>query len=107
MKIQMTATALLATAALGGGLALAQETPGQGAAGSQGSAGSQAPAATVNTETAPPQIEGEVVGIDRTNGMVTVRGRDGQTHEFRGNDSTLKDLKVGDRLELTLRQPAR
>lgn len=56
---------------------------------------------------APQKIEGRVVGIDRATGMVTLQSSDGRTHQFRGNDETLRDLKVGDRLELSLRQPAR
>jgi ribosomal protein S1 len=55
----------------------------------------------------PSKIEGRVTKIDRNSGMVTLQASDGQIHEFRGNDETLKDLKVGDRLELTLRQPPR
>ena len=91
----MTVATLLATVAFGGGLALAQGKP------------AEQPAASVKTQTTPGQIEGEVTGIDRQTGMVTVRAADGQTHQFRGNADTLRDLKVGDRLELTLRQPAR
>ncbi len=86
----------LATAVLGNGLALAAGKP------------AEQPAASVGTKSAAPQkIEGQVVSIDKKNGMVTLRAADGQTHQFQGNDETLKDLKVGDRLELTLRQPAR
>jgi hypothetical protein len=91
----VTLAALLATAALGDGVAFAQGKP------------AEQPAASVKTQTTPGQIEGEVTGIDRQTGMVTVRAADGQTHQFRGNADTLRDLKVGDRLELTLRQPAR
>jgi hypothetical protein len=39
--------------------------------------------------------------------MVTLQANDGRVHEFRGNDETLKDLKVGDNLELSLRQALR
>jgi hypothetical protein len=61
-------------------------------------------AAVPNT---PAKIEGRVTKIDRDSGMVTVQANDGRTHEFRGNDETLKDLKVGDNLELSLRQAPR
>jgi hypothetical protein len=90
----MTVATLLATAAVGGGLALAQGKP------------AEQPSASMKTQPTPQQIEGEVTGIDRATGMVTVRAGDGQTHQFRGNADTLQNLKVGDRLELTLRQPA-
>ncbi|MGH7312829.1 MAG: hypothetical protein ACREJV_06635 [Candidatus Rokuibacteriota bacterium] len=86
------AAALVASLGLGG-VAMAQGKPTDQPAAS--------PSAT------PPKIEGRVTKIDRNSGMVTLQGPDGQTHEFRGNDETLKDLKVGDSLELTLRQPPR
>lgn len=89
-------TGVVATAVLGSGLALAAGKP------------AEQPAASVGTTSpAPKKIEGRVVSIDARSGMVTLRAADGQTHQFRGNEETLKDLKVGDRLELTLRQPAR
>jgi hypothetical protein len=53
------------------------------------------------------KIDGRVTKIDRSTGMVTLQTADGPIHEFRGKDETLKDLKVGDRLEPTLRQPRR
>src|SRR5262245_15019101 len=80
-----------------GGVALAQTKPTDKP--------TDHPAAAVPSS--PAKIEGHVTKIDRKSGMVTLQGSDGQAHEFRGNDETLKDLKVGDRLELTLRQPAR
>jgi len=88
------AAALVAGLALDGGVALAQgkSTDQPAASGPSG---------------APAKIEGRVTKIDRNSGMVTLQGSDGQTHEFRGNDETMKDLKIGDRLELTLRQPTR
>lgn len=63
------------------------------------------PAAAVPSS--PSKTEGRVTKIDRNSGLVTLQASDGQIHEFRGNDETVKDLKVGDRVELTLRQPAR
>ena len=52
---------------------------------------------------APQMIDGQVVAIDHASGMVTIKASDGQTHQFRGNAETLKDLKVGDQLEAKLR----
>jgi Cu/Ag efflux protein CusF len=53
---------------------------------------------------APPKIEGTVMAIDQQSGTVTLRGSDGQTHSFKGDSETLKDLKVGDTLELNKRK---
>jgi hypothetical protein len=56
---------------------------------------------------APQQMAGQVVKIDAPSNMVTVKADDGSIHEFRGNPDTIKDLKVGDRIELTKRGVAR
>jgi hypothetical protein len=61
------------------------------------SPGAQTPAA------APEKIEGTVTDIDGKNNMVSVRTPGGQMHQFRGNPETIKDLKVGDKLELNKR----
>lgn len=63
-------------------------------------AGAQNP----QTPQSPPRVEGQVVRIDQKQGKVTVRGSDGTTHEFNASPETLKDLKVGDRIEARLRQ---
>ena len=52
---------------------------------------------------APERLEGQVIAVDQNDGKVTIRGADGQTHEFRGNKDTVREYKVGDRLELNLR----
>ena len=54
---------------------------------------------------APQQLDGQVVKIDKKAGMVTLKTADGTTHEFRANQETLNDLKVGDKLEAKLRTP--
>jgi hypothetical protein len=51
----------------------------------------------------PQAVDGQVVKIDKGQGKVTVRGADGATHEFQASKETLKDLKVGDRIEAKLR----
>jgi len=40
-----------------------------------------------------------VVSIDHNKGVMMVRFPDGSTQEFRGNRDTLKDYKVGDKIE--------
>jgi len=52
---------------------------------------------------APEKIEGTVTDIDGKTNMVTLRSESGQQMQFRGNPETIKDLKVGDRLELNKR----
>jgi hypothetical protein len=52
---------------------------------------------------APQKIEGEVTAVDTTSGMITLRGSDGKTHQFRGSQDTLRDYKVGDQVQLNLR----
>ena len=44
-------------------------------------------------------IDGLVTKIDLDRHLVTVRSSDLVTHEFEASDETLKDLKVGDRIE--------
>ena len=61
-----------------------------------------APAASPSA-TAPEKIEGTVTDIDRKSGTVTLRGEDGKTFQFRGDAETLRDLKVGQTIELTRR----
>ena len=56
---------------------------------------------------APSRIEGEVVAVNPDAGSITVRMSDGTTQEFRGNAETLKDYKVGDRIEGKLRSQPR
>ena len=52
---------------------------------------------------APQKIDGQVTAIDMSSGMVTVKGDDGKSHQFRGSQETLRDYKVGDQVQLTLR----
>jgi hypothetical protein len=59
-------------------------------------------AASPNTS-APARIDGEVVAVNPDAGTMTVRMSDGTTQEFRGNRETLKDYKVGDKIEGRLR----
>jgi hypothetical protein len=64
------------------------------------------PSASVGTSSRPPapeKIEGTVTKIDLRNNAVTVKSTDGSTHEFRGDPETVRDLKVGDRIDVKLR----
>jgi aconitase B len=50
------------------------------------------------------KVEGQVVKIDQAQGKVTVREPGGTVHEFQASAETLKDLKVGERIEAKLRE---
>ena len=51
----------------------------------------------------PAQVGGEVTKIDAARGRVTVRESDGTVYEFQASTDTLRDLKVGGRVEARLR----
>jgi hypothetical protein len=52
---------------------------------------------------APQKVEGQVVRVDQKQGTVTIKGNDGKTHEFTASNETIRDFKVGDRIEAQLR----
>jgi hypothetical protein len=52
---------------------------------------------------APKKIEGEVVKVDPKTRTITVRTHDGKQQEFQGSAETVKDYKVGDKMEANLR----
>jgi len=58
-----------------------------------------APRAATAAEQASEIIDGLVTKIDLERHRVTVRSSDLQIHEFEASDETLKELKVGDRIE--------
>jgi len=49
------------------------------------------------------KVAGEVVKVDQAEGRVTIKEADGKAYEFLAHKDTLQNLKVGDRLEATLR----
>jgi hypothetical protein len=55
---------------------------------------------------APAMVAGEVIKVDMNESKLTLRASDGTVHEFNASKDTLKDVKVGDRLEAKLRKPA-
>ena len=54
----------------------------------------------------PERIAGQVVKVDHPTSRVTIKETNGKTYEFTADKETLQNLKVGDRLEATLRVPA-
>jgi hypothetical protein len=55
---------------------------------------------------APQKVEGQVVSVDQNQSKVTIRGSDGKTHEFQASPETIRDFKVGDKIEAQLRGAA-
>jgi hypothetical protein len=51
----------------------------------------------------PQMIEGQVTRVDPGRSKITIRGKDGSTHEFEASKETLQDYKVGDTIEAKLR----
>ena len=50
-------------------------------------------------------VEGVVTNIDLDRSRVTIRSSDGTVYEFEASAETLKDLKLGDRIEAKRRPP--
>jgi Cu/Ag efflux protein CusF len=63
-----------------------------------------APRAATAAEQAPETIAGLVTKIDHDRSRVTLRTSDGETHEFEASPETLRDLKLGDRIEAKRRE---
>ena len=66
-------------------------------------AGQTKPSCDQMKASAPQKVEGRVVRVDAKGGKVAVAEADGKTHEFQASKETLKDLKVGDKIEANLR----
>jgi Cu/Ag efflux protein CusF len=66
-------------------------------------AGQTKPSCDQMKASAPEKVEGRVVRVDAAAGKVAVAENDGKTHEFQASKETLKDLKVGDKIEANLR----
>jgi len=97
MKPLPIGTALIAALLLAVSPALAQPKSADCPPSPSASPGTSAPAP------APQKIEGTVTDIDGKSNLVTLRAENGQMHQFRGDPETVKDLKVGDKLELNKR----
>jgi hypothetical protein len=90
MKTWVTVLAILVAGTMvWSGTALGQATPKQGCDAMKAGA--------------PQKLEGQVVSVDQNQGKVTIKGKDGKTHEFSAPNETIRDFKVGDRVEAQLR----
>lgn len=63
------------------------------------------PAANATDDVVPETISGVVTKIDPVQSRVTVESSDGRPHEFEASSETLKELKVGDSIEVKRRPP--
>ena len=57
-----------------------------------------------NRAQTPEKVEGQVMAVDQNAGRITVREKNGTTHEFQANRQTLEDMKPGDQIEAKLRE---
>ena len=57
-----------------------------------------------NRAQTPDKVEGQVMAVDQNAGRITVREKNGTTHEFQANRQTLQDMKPGDQIEAKLRE---
>ena len=57
-----------------------------------------------NKAQVPEKVEGQVTAVDQNSGRVTIREKNGSTHEFQANKETLQDMKPGDKIEAKLRE---
>lgn len=93
MKKWLSASAIVITGAvLWSGIALGQANP--------------KPGCEAVKAGAPQKVEGQVVNVDAGQNKVTVKGADGKTHDFQASPETIRDYKVGDKIEARLRAPA-
>lgn len=102
MKRMTAVAALAAVAMLWTGIVLAQT-------GAPAKKDCPQPSASVGGQpkpAAPEKIEGEVVSVDKQTNMVTIRGTDGTTHEFRASEADIDSFKKGDKIEAKLRAQA-
>ena len=52
---------------------------------------------------APQKVDGKITEMDKTSGRLRVQDKSGASHEFQASQETVRDLKVGDNIEATLR----
>jgi hypothetical protein len=53
---------------------------------------------------APAKVDGQVTSVDQNAGKVTIKDRNGTTHEFRASQEMARTMKPGDKIEATLRE---
>ena len=52
----------------------------------------------------PEPVEGQVSGVDQTQGKLTIRDGRGKDYDFHASNETLQDIKVGDTIKAKLRE---
>jgi Cu/Ag efflux protein CusF len=74
---------------------------------SAGLASGQQPSKADCKAGAPQKVEGQVVRVDPASNKVTIREKNGTTHEFQATKDATKDMKPGDQVEARLREAPR
>ncbi len=62
------------------------------------------PACAGGKVSTPQKVSGEVLKVDAGLDKITVKETNGTVHEFQVSKETLRDLKVGDKIEANLRE---
>lgn len=52
----------------------------------------------------PELVEGQVSGVDQTQGKLTIRDGRGNDYDFHASNETLHDIKIGDAIRAKLRE---
>ena len=68
-----------------------------------GSALAQQPKAGCKVN-APAKIDGQVVSVDQGSRKVTIRDKDGTTHELQATPEMMQTMRSGDKIEAKLRE---
>ena len=55
----------------------------------------------------PAKVDGQVTSVDQNAGKVTIKDKNGTTHEFQATPDMARTMKPGDRIEATLREAPR
>ncbi len=53
---------------------------------------------------APEKVDGQVTSVDQAANKITVKDKNGTTHEFQATAEMAKTMKPGDKIEATLRE---
>ena len=69
-----------------------------------GLAAGQPKSADCDKARAPEKVEGQVVRVDLNAGKLTVKEKNGTTHEFQATREMLQNMKPGDQIEAKLRE---
>jgi hypothetical protein len=72
-----------------------------------GQTATQPKSATECVKGAPKKVEGQVVSVNPEAGTMTVREKNGKTHQFQVSKEMANDMKPGDNIEANLSRESR